>query len=346
MIGTTIISRCFGILQIVELAGPEDLVAVRQLDRLGDALLGLGDRAAEVAAADAELDRNVALAALAVDEGSAGIERDIRQFAQRNVGVGARRASDRPTLTVRIASMLLRYLGSSLTAKANCRSPSSTVVAVVPPDRRLHHRVDVAGVEAVARGLFAVDLDVEIGLAQHMENAEVGDALDLAHLGHHLGRERFQRLQVRPDDLDRIGALHARQRLLDVVLDILREVEPDARQFLGELLLQLFRQLFLGQVRRPFVEWLERREQFDVGERRGVAAIVGTAVLRHHGDDLRMAQQDLPHLARRLGAGIERDRRRHRRPDPEIALLQRRQEFAAEPRGGQHAQRRERRRRR
>ena len=37
-------------------------------------------------------------------------------------------------------------------------------------------------------------------------------------------------------------------------------------------------------------------------------------------------------------AGIERHRRWHRRPDPEVALLQRRQEFAAEPRCCQHAQ--------
>ena len=113
-------------------------------------------------------------------------------------------------------------------------------------------------------------------------------------------------VQVRPDDLDRIGALHARQRFLDVVLDILREVEADAGQFLGKFLLQLLGQLFLGEIGRPFVERLERREQLDVGERRGVAAIVGAAVLRHHGENLRMPQQDFAHLAGGGGAGIER----------------------------------------
>ena len=171
-----------------------------------------------------------------------------------------------------------------------------------------------------------------------MEDSEIGDAADLRHLVHHLGRELLEHLKIGADDLHGIGALHARERLLDVVLDILREVEADARQFLGEFLLQLFRQLFLGQVRRPFVERLEGSEQFHIGERRGVTAVVGAAVLRHHGDHFRVTQQYLAHLAGDGGAGIERHRRRHRGADPEIALLQRRQKLAAETRGREHAQ--------
>ena len=148
----------------------------------------------------------------------------------------------------------------------------------------------------------------------------------------HLVGELLEHSRLGPIDLDRIGALDARERLLDVVLDVLREVEADARHLVGEFLLQFFRQLLLGEIGRPFIERLQRHEQLDVRERRGVAAVVGTAVLRNDGDHLRMAEQDLAHLARRLGAGIERDGRRHLRPDPEIALLQRRQKLAAEPR--------------
>lgn len=87
-----------------------------------------------------------------------------------------------------------------------------------------------------------------------MKYSEVGDALDLGHLRHHLICQRFQHLKIRADDLDRIGAFDARQRLFDIVLDILREIEPDARQFLAEFLLQFFGQLFLGEVGRPFVK--------------------------------------------------------------------------------------------
>ena len=114
------------------------------------------------------------------------------------------------------------------------------------------------------------------------------------------------------------------------------KLNPTPGQFGGELLLQLVGQLVLGQSRRPLVERLQRHEQFDVGERRGIAAVVRPAVLRHHGDDLRMAQQDFADLPRRRGARIQVHGRRHRGADPEIAFLQRRQELAAQPRR-QHA---------
>ncbi len=71
-----------------------------------------------------------------------------------------------------------------------------------------------------------------------MEDAEIGHALDLAHLGHHALGELLEHLEIRPDDLDRIGALHARQRLFDVVLDVLRKIKADAGQLFLELLLQ------------------------------------------------------------------------------------------------------------
>ena len=43
---------------------------------------------------------------------------------------------------------------------------------------------------------------------------------------------------------------------LDIVLDVLREVEVDADEFLVELVLQLVDQLVLGQADRPLVERL------------------------------------------------------------------------------------------
>ena len=60
-------------------------------------------------------------------------------------------------------------------------------------------------------------------------------------------------------------------------------------------------------------------------------------MLRNHGDHFRVPEQNLSHLARRLGAGIERDGRGHLRSDPEIALLQRRKKFRAEPRRDENA---------
>ena len=88
---------------------------------------------------------------------------------------------------------------------------------------------------------------------------------------------------------------------------------------------------------RPLVERLERHEQLDIRKGRGVGAVVGTPVLRNDGDHFRVPEQNLSHLARRLGAGIERDGRRHLRSDPEIALLQRRKKFRAKPRRDENA---------
>src|ERR1700677_2584789 len=255
-----------GILEIVELTGPKDLVSVRELDGLGDAPLCLLDRTTQIAAANAELDRNEPLAALAIDERSAGIERDVSQFAQRNIPVGARRGriSHRDGTNGRNAGAVFgvqpdRQVELSIPFEDGCRIGAA--------ECSLNHGIDVTGIETVAGGFFAVDLDVEIGLTEQVKYAEVGNALNLGHLGHHLGGQRFQRLQIWSDDLDRIGALDARKGFLDVVLDILREVEANSRQFLAEFLLQLLGQFFLGEVGRPFVKRLERRKQLDIGER-------------------------------------------------------------------------------
>ena len=70
-------------------------VAARHLDLLGDPLLGLQDGAAEVAAAHAELDRDVALLLLAVDVGGAGHELHVGDLGQRHLGDAAARPARR-----------------------------------------------------------------------------------------------------------------------------------------------------------------------------------------------------------------------------------------------------------
>src|SRR6516162_20570 len=55
-------------------------------------------------------------------------------------------------------------------------------------------------------------------------------------------------------------------------------------------------------------------------------------MLRHHGDDFWMPEQNLTHLMRGRLAGFEPDRGRHRSTDPQVALLKVRQELATEPR--------------
>src|SRR5262249_56829717 len=72
-------------LRVADRASPFEPRAGRQVNVVGHLLLRLLDGAAEVAFAYAELDRQVALLALAVDVGRAGDEPYGRDLAQRDL---------------------------------------------------------------------------------------------------------------------------------------------------------------------------------------------------------------------------------------------------------------------
>ena len=128
----------------------------------------------------------------------------------------------------------------------------------------------------------------------------------------------------------------------------------------GELLRQLLGHALLGDAAAPLVVGLERREQLDVVEAGDVGAVVGAAELRDHRRDLgmvrcasshfggvdvafgraRAAEQDGAHAADVLGRLLERDRRRQRGADPEVALLELGHELAPHRRGQQRRCRR------
>jgi hypothetical protein len=131
---------------------------------------------------------------------------------------------------------------------------------------------------------------------------------------------------------DRVGgrALYARQRLLEIVLDILGEIEGGSRHLVGKFLVQLFDELVLRHAGRLLVERLEWREQLDVGERGRVAAVVRPAVLGNHREDFRVAQHDLAQFGGRRGTRYQSGRRRQLDPNPQISFLQMRQELASE----------------
>src|SRR5207244_8702104 len=76
---------CDRILQIAEFADPFQPRAGRQFHLPGDLALRLLDGAAEIAVAYAELDRQVALLAFAVDVGRAGDELDVGDLVEGNL---------------------------------------------------------------------------------------------------------------------------------------------------------------------------------------------------------------------------------------------------------------------
>ena len=138
--------------------------------------LRLGDRAREVAPADAELHRRVPDAVLAVDDRRALDDLDVGDLPERDVRAVGRRHGD---------------LADGLEAHPVLRLPAhgqvEELLALVhlgdrlPADGRLDDRVDVARVEAVARARLALRDDLDARLPERLELPEVLHAADLAH---------------------------------------------------------------------------------------------------------------------------------------------------------------------
>ena len=168
-----------------------------------------------------------------IDVGGTGVERDVRQLCQRHVrhATGGVLVAD-AQLAHRIELIAVSAAQSAPSART-ARSPSSTVVACVPPMAACSSVVTSAGIEPVACRLGAIDAYVEIGLTEHVKDAQILDAAHLRHLCVDLARQSLEHRQVRADDLDGISALDAREAFLDVVLDVLREIEFGADELLG-----------------------------------------------------------------------------------------------------------------
>src|SRR5262249_38108077 len=120
-------------------------------------------------------------------------------------------------------------------------------------------------------------------------------------------------------------------RLLDVVLDVLREVEIDADELALELFAHLFDHGDLGQTLGPFFRRLQLRKQFGNEGAIGISALVTAALFGDHGAYRSIARNHTSHSRDGVRAGFERYRRRQQRANPQVSLFQLGQEFGAEP---------------
>ena len=143
-------------LQVFELAAVLDAVAARrQRDLFGDFLLGFGDEAAQVAAADVGCHREPPLTPFARDRRGTFDDRDLRQPRQGNpfaARPSAPRARRSPRGCARSSSTRRATSG-----KRSC--PSTTSPSGLLPDRldQIEHRL---GRDAVAGDLVLVDFDL------------------------------------------------------------------------------------------------------------------------------------------------------------------------------------------
>ncbi len=153
-----------------------------------------------------------------VDIGGTRVQADGRDLTQRNIGVA--------TITSRHLDIAYRLEAVAVFGRKT-NDEAELAVALehggggCTAHCGLDDSGDIAGIEAKAGGFLAIHLDIQIRLPKNVEYPEIGDPLDLIHLRHDFFGELFKNLEIRTDDLDRIRALNARDRLFDIVLNIL-----------------------------------------------------------------------------------------------------------------------------
>ena len=139
--------------------------------------------------------------------------------------------------------------------------------------------------------------------------------------------------EIGADDLDRVGAFDAGDRLLDVVLDVLREVEDDSRQLASGTPPGSARSVFPWS--SPCGHWSNGLSGTNSSTlENGEASLPSSGrpcwetTVMTSGCFSRISRI---FLRRRL-AVLQRERHRHRGANPKIALFQLREKLAAQPR--------------
>jgi len=86
------------------------------------------------------------------------------------------------------------------------------IAGAVAADRHLDGGIDIAGGQAVARRLGAIDIDLDGGLAERGEYRQIGDALHGGQHGLDLVGGVAERLQIVAIQLDGVFALYGRRQ--------------------------------------------------------------------------------------------------------------------------------------
>ena len=131
----------------------------------------------------------------------------------------------------------------------------------------------------------------------------------------------MQGFQITSEELHRVFALHPGGGFLDIILNVLRKVEIDARKAGGQVIIENLGELGLIHPRRPGVEGLEGHEELGVEEARRVGPVIGAPVLGDHGLYLGIALHLAAHVVDEAVARLKRDCGWHFRAYPEIALF-------------------------
>ena len=166
---------------------------------------------------------DIARIVLAIDEGRAVLDLDICEFLERDL-LSARRGDRNVRDLLRRVPVLFLEAHDEIELlfllHHFCRN--------ISPDGGLDQGVDVVDIETVAGNLGAIDLDVEAGLSEFLHQRHIADS---AHILKDLLDRfafRLQRIEVRPEHLDRQRTLETGLRLVHRVFRRLCVIEYDA----------------------------------------------------------------------------------------------------------------------
>ena len=222
----------FGAPLILELAAPlqADLVRI-EMHLRGDLRLRFLEIGGQIAIAIVDADGEIALAVLA------------RHGALARCARGCRRAADSGTcaplavLTGQIAERLGRV--ARVLREAH-RQRIGSLADVDRRDRRLADAglddvLHVGHVDAVARGLLVIELDLDLRDRRLLEDRGAGGAVDRIEHVDDLIADAAQLIQIIAVDLDHQRAVRAADQVVDAVDDGLADADRISGQILGEV---------------------------------------------------------------------------------------------------------------
>src|SRR5262249_38291983 len=170
------------------------------------------------------------------------------------------------------------------------------------------------------------------------EDRKIGHTAYFAHRGFDLVGGFRQQDDGAANPLDRGLAFDPVYCLFDVRLVLLGEVEVYSLELSRQSFIDLLGELVLGHTLSAFLCRVERGEKFGVEEAGGIGAVIGPSLLGHDRLDFGKISDPQPHAVDEVITLFERDRGRHGCANPEIALLQVRQEFEAQESNGNKAE--------
>ena len=182
-------------------------------------------RAAEIAPADAVLDGNITAIAFAINFGSAVGLADLAELRQR---YAFSRGREQPNVLDRFlcTAVLRQVTQGKIVARFALEDLGERVASHCGLNRILH----IGDIDLVASGGIAIHGHVQIGLAEHAEDSEIFNAIDLLHDADDLVALVLQSLQIVAVDLGGQRAFYSTDRLFHVVFDGLRETPDHARE--------------------------------------------------------------------------------------------------------------------